>query len=233
LALLSPTILARRAGPWLPTVTARLTMRSVQYDGIVSRQLNRRLSRPLAGLLANTSLAPGLVATLVLGVALATGAMVAAGWSIAGGIAIQATAILAGLGADLARVRGATSRFGDVIDGIAGRYAEAAILAGMTIYAVRFETLPQPEVMGLLALGGALTLSYSDARIEASLGRRVVGHPADLVFGLASPDVRLLIAAVGTVAGQCYWTLAVLTAITGLTIAWRLFYLRRIAGAID
>ncbi len=204
----------------------------MQYDGIVSRQLNRRLSRPLAGVLANTAVTPNMVTILVLVFALATGAMVAAGWSIAGGIAIQLTAILAGLGGDLARVRGATSRFGEVIDGIAGRYAEAAILAGMTVYAVRFETFSLPEVMGLLALGSILTLSYSDARIEASLGSKLAGRPSDLIFGLASADVRLIIAAIGTVAGQCYWTLAILATISALTIIWRLAYLRRITGAI-
>jgi hypothetical protein len=98
----------------------------------------------------------------------------------------------------------------------------------MTIYAVRFETLPRPEVAGMLALGTALTVAYSHARIEASLGKKLGGTKPDLVFGLASHDLRLLIAAIGTVAGQCYWTLVVLTAISALTIAWRLAYLRRL-----
>lgn len=49
---------------------------------------------------------------------------------------------------------------------------------------------------------------------------------ADAVFGMASRDVRLLVAAIGTVAGQCYWTLVVLAVASGLTIAWRLLYLR-------
>ena len=76
----------------------------------------------------------------------------------------------------------------------------------------------------MLALAGALSVSYSRARIEASMP----DAPANLdaVFGLASRDVRLLVAAVGTVAGQCYWTLVLLAALSGLTVAWRLFYLR-------
>lgn len=206
-------------------------MQDMQYDGIISRQLNRRLSRPVARALANTAIGPNLVTSLVLLFALATGAMVAAGWSIAGGVAVQLTSMLEGVGGDLSRVRSATTRFGEVIDGIAGRYAEAAILAGMTIYAVRFETLPRPEVAGVLALGAALTVSYSYARIEASLGKKLTARPPDLVFGLASQDVRLLIAAIGTVVGQCYWTLVVLTTISTLTIVWRLAYLRRVASA--
>lgn len=203
-------------------------MRSVQYDGIVSRQLNRRLSRPVARALVHTPIAPGLMTGLVFLLALATGAMIAAGWSIAGGIAIQLVSVLDGVSGDLSRLRNAVSRFGEVIEGIGGRYSEAAILAGMTLYAIRFETFPRPEVAGMLALGTALTVAYSHARIEASLGKKLADTKADRVFGLASHDLRLLIAAIGTVAGQCYWTLIVLAAISGLTIAWRLAYLRRL-----
>lgn len=207
-------------------------MRSVQYDGIISRHLNRRLSRPVARVLATSPVTPNLVTILVLLFALATAAMVAAGWSIAGGIAIQLTSMLGGVSADLSRVRGAPTRFAEVIDGIADHFAEAAILAGMTVYAFRFETLPRPEFVGTLALGAALTLGYSHSRIEASLGKKLTTASPDLVFGGASQDARLLIAAIGTVAGQCYWTLVILAAFSGLTIAWRLAYLRRITGAI-
>ena len=71
-------------------------------------------------------------------------------------------------------------------------------------------------------LAAALTVSYSRARIEASMSV----EPSDGVFGLASRDVRSLIAAIGTVLGQCYWTLAVLAAASALTVAFRLVYLR-------
>ena len=60
-------------------------------------------------------------------------------------------------------------------------------------------------------------------RIEASMALA----PSDGIFGFASRDVRSLVAAVGTIAGQCYWTLVVLAVISALTVAWRLIYLRR------
>ncbi len=41
---------------------------------------------------------------------------------------------------------------------------------------------------------------------------------------------NLLVAAIGTVLGQCYWTLIILAAVSGLTIAWRLLYLRVTVG---
>ncbi|MBA4181583.1 MAG: hypothetical protein C0506_13415, partial [Anaerolinea sp.] len=113
-----------------------------------------------------------------------------------------------------------------VFDAVTDRYADALMLAGMTVYAVRFEDLPRAEVVGALALAGALIVSYSRARIEADLPQALEGGALDSIFGLASRDVRLLVAAVGAVAGQCYWTLVILAVISGATVAWRLAYLR-------
>ncbi len=192
------------------------------YDGLVSRYLNRPLSRPAARLLAPTPVTPNMVTVFTLLLACAAGAMVAAGWTIAGGIAIQAVSVIDGVDGDLARLKLMSTRFGAVLDAVTDRYADAMMLGGMTIYAVRFEDLPRPEVMGMLALAAALTVSYSRARIEASMSV----EPSDGVFGLASRDVRSLIAAIGTVLGQCYWTLAVLAAASALTVAFRLVYLR-------
>ena len=179
------------------------------YDGLVSRYLNRPLSRPVARGLRPTPLTPNQVTTFTLLLAVATGAMIAAGWNIAGGIAIQAVSVIDGVDGELARLKDRATRFGGVFDAVSDRYADAIMLAGMTVYAVRFEDYPRPEFVGALALGAALIVSYSRARIEADL-----------------PDV----AAIGTVLGQCYWTLIILAAVSGLTIAWRLLYLRITVG---
>jgi phosphatidylglycerophosphate synthase len=205
------------------------------YDGLVSRYLNRPLSRPAARALQGTPLTPNMMTAFTLLLACAAGAMVAAGWYIAGGILIQVVSVVDGIDGELARLKGMATKFGSVFDAVTDRYADAAMLAGMTVYAVRFEDHAHAETVGILALAGALVVSYSRARIEASLpealeraeepGRGAMGA-ADLIFGLGSRDVRSLIAAVGTVLGQCYWTLLVLAVLTGATIAWRLLYLR-------
>jgi len=200
------------------------------YDGLVSRYLNRPLSRPVARGLRPTPLTPNQVTTFTLLLAIATGAMVAAGWNIAGGIAIQAVSVIDGVDGELARLKDRATRFGGVFDAVTDRYADAIMLAGMTVYAVRFEDHPRPEFVGALALGAALIVSYSRARIEADLPDVAAGGNLDSVFGLASRDVRLLVAAIGTVLGQCYWTLIILAVVSGLTIAWRLLYLRITVG---
>jgi phosphatidylglycerophosphate synthase len=205
-------------------------------EGVVSRDLYRPLGRPLARALRGTRLTPNIVTVIALLLACAAGAMTAAGWQIAGGILIAFVGVSDAADGELARLKGMASRFGAVLDSVADRYADAAVLAGMTAYAVRFEDHAHAETVGVIALAGALVVSYGRARIEASLpealdgtgGRGGGGVTAvlDRALELGSRDVRLLIAAVGTVAGQCYWTLAVLAALAGATIAWRLLYLR-------
>lgn len=201
------------------------------YDGIVSRYLNRPLSRPAARVLRGTPLTPNAVTAFTLLLAFATGAMIAAGWNIAGGILIQAVSVIDGVDGELARLKARATRFGAVFDAVTDRYGDAAMLAGMTVYAVRFESHPHAAFAGMLALGAALIVSYSRARIEADLPDVVEGGRMDSIFGLASRDVRSLVAAAGTVAGQCYWTLIVLAAVSAATVAWRLAYLRVTAGA--
>ena len=191
------------------------------YDGLVSRYLNRPLSRPAARVLVPTPVTPNAVTLFTLLLAVATGAMLAAGWNIAGGIAIQAVSVIDGVDGELARLKGMSTKFGAVLDAVTDRYADALMLGGMTIYAARFEDLPRPEVVGTLALAAALTVSYSRARIEASMRL----GPSDGLFGLASRDVRSLMAAIGAVAGQCYWALVVVGIASALTVIWRLGYL--------
>lgn len=196
------------------------------YDGIVSRYLNRPISRPMARALRPTAISPNGVTAFTALLAFATGAAIAVGWNIAGGIAIQAVSVIDGVDGELARLKDRATRFGGVFDAVTDRYADAAMLAGMTVFAVRFEDYARAEFIGMIAVSAALIVSYSRARIEADLPDVVAGGNLDSVLGLASRDVRSLIAAVGTVAGQCYWTLIVLAVLSSLTIAWRLVYLR-------
>jgi phosphatidylglycerophosphate synthase len=203
----------------------------VTYDGIVSRYLNRPLSRPAARALRPTPLTPNAVTAFTVLLAFATGAALAAGWNIAGGIAIQAVSVIDGVDGELARLKNQATRFGSVFDAVTDRYADAAMLAGMTVFAVRFEDYARAEFVGMVAVSAALIVSYSRARIEADLPDVIEGGNLDSIFGLASRDVRLLIAAIGTVLGQCYWTLAVLATLSALTIAWRLVYLRATVGS--
>lgn len=203
------------------------------YDGIVSRHLNRRISSPMARVLSRTSATPNQLTVVTFLLAIVAFGATATGWNIAGGVLIQVVSVVDGVDGELARLKKMSTRFGGVFDAVTDRYADAIMIGGMTIFAVRFEDLPNPEFVGLLALAGALSVSYSRARIEASFaGTPTLAGGNDSVFGLASRDVRSLLAAIGTVAGQCYWTLIILAVASGMTVAFRLIHLRIVTGRL-
>jgi phosphatidylglycerophosphate synthase len=194
-------------------------------DGPVSRYVNRRFSVPIASALSHTPLTPNAVSVIALGVAVAAGALLAIGRNIEGGVLIQISSIVDGVDGDLARAKSMTSTFGGLFDAVLDRYADAAIVAGMAWYAYRYEDWPGPLVVGFVAIVGALLVSYSRARLETAGGR---GVASDLL-GVASRDVRLLVLAIGAVAGQCWWALVIVAALSYGTIGWRLWSFRRTA----
>lgn len=196
-------------------------MSTASVEGPVSRYLNRRLSEPLARLLAPTPVTPNQVSVLSLLVALGALAGFALGQPIAAGILIQASSVIDGVDGDLARRQRRASRFGAIFDAVLDRYADAAIVGGMTWWAWAHPELsgPQPFLVGMAALSGFLLISYSRAVLEMA-GYRALLSGAAL---LASRDVRLLLAALGSVIGQTYWTLVVLGAMSYLVVIWRLW----------
>ena len=152
-------------------------------------------------------------------VALAALACFGAGQAIAAGLLIQTSSVVDGVDGDLARLQGSASRFGAVFDAVLDRYADAAIVGGMAWYAWSHPDTsgPAPLVVGLATLTAFLMVSYSRARFEeAGFGAVLSGAAM-----FASRDVRLLLAAVGSAAGQAYWTMVFLGAAAGIVVTWR------------
>ena len=204
-------------------------MTAASLEGLVSRYLNRRLSRPLARLLAPTPVTPNQVSVLSLVVAFAAFAAFGLDQAIAAGLLIQASSVIDGVDGDLARRQGRASRFGAVFDAFLDRVADAAVVGGMAWWAWEHPERagPEPFVVGLATLTAFLMVSYSRARMEAEGYRELLAGPALL----ASRDVRLLLAAVGSAVGQAYWTLVVLGAMSAASLVWRLVLVYRAPAA--
>ena len=204
-------------------------MTASSLEGPVSRYLNRRLSRPLARLLAPTPISPNQVSLLSFLVALGAFAAFGLEQAIVAGVLIQASSVIDGVDGDLARLQHRESRFGAVFDAFLDRAADAVIVAGMAWWAFDHpgSSGPQPFVVGLAAMTGFLMISYSRARMESEGYRELLAGPALL----AGRDVRLLIAAIGSAAGQPYWTLVALGSVTYLALVWRLWLVYRSDGA--
>jgi phosphatidylglycerophosphate synthase len=196
-------------------------------EGPVSRYINRRFSVPIASALAHTPLTPNQASLIAFAIALGALALLATGRNIEAGVLIQVSSIVDGVDGDLARAKDMASRFGGLFDAALDRYADAAIAGGMAWWALEREDWPQPLLVGLAAAVGFLMVSYSRARLEREGG---MGVTSDLL-GFASRDVRLLVLAVGAVAGQAYWALLVMGTLSYATVAWRLWRFRRVSVA--
>ena len=199
---------------------------ALAHDGIVSRHLNRRLSGPLARALRRTPATPNQVSAVSFGIALFSLALFIEGHNVWAGVAAQASSVVDGVDGELARLKSMATPFGGFFDAVLDRYADAAILGGLTYWSVTFEERVSPELtvlVGALAIVGSLVISYTRARAEASLAGPFQG----LVSSLGARDARLLLVMVGAVAGQGFILLAALAALSNLVVAWRVALARR------
>ena len=196
-------------------------------DGPVSRYLNRRASVPIARALSRTFVTPNQVSVAALAIAAGAAALLMIGANIEAAVLIQASSIVDGVDGDLARVKKMASTFGGLFDAVLDRYADAAIAAGMAVYAYQNESLPGALVLGFAAMVGFILVSYSRARLETEGGRDVASD----LLGVASRDVRLLALTIGAAVGQCWWALAIVGALSYATVGWRLWSFRRLTAA--
>lgn len=194
------------------------------YDGLVSRHVNRRVSRPIARLLARTPVTPNQVTVFSLGITTGAFAAFAAGYPVAGGLLAQTGSIIDGVDGDLARFAKRGSRFGSFFDAVVDRYADALVLLGLTIWAASGAENMLPWIVGFAALAGSFAVTYTRARVDES--RRTMFDSG--ITSLASRDVRLLLVMIGALAGYGVETLIILAMLTNAVVLLRVFSARRV-----
>jgi len=119
-------------------------------EGIISRYLNRRLSRPLARLVAFTPLTPNFISFLSFLIGLASATAFFKGQNVLGGILAQTASVMDGVDGDLARLKGKVSSFGAFFDSVLDRYADAAIILGLTWWSSQAEKFTATCLIGIL-----------------------------------------------------------------------------------
>lgn len=196
--------------------------RKTGYDGLISRHLNRKISCLITGFLVSTEITPNHITFISFSIALLSSAAFTVGFNVVGGLLAQLSSIVDGVDGEIARLKGLASPFGAFYDAVLDRYADAAIILGMTVWALRFDSRAGTWLFGLLALLGSLMISYSAARAEASTGIRF-----DQGFSsFSSRDIRLFIVMLGSLTGQVYWTLMLLAVLTNVVVIYRILFLR-------
>ncbi len=197
-----------------------------QYDGYISRFVNRRVSGPLARGLAGTKITPNQVTWAAFGLALLSFLSFVFGQNIIGGLLAQLSSIIDGVDGGLARLKGMTSEFGGFLDAVLDRYADILILLGLTIWSFSNESYPGIWLVGFLAATGSISISYTRARIGPEY-RNLFDRGFQ---SLASRDVRLFLIMLGALAGQAYFCLIVIAALTNLIVFYRLALVFRKTG---
>jgi choline kinase len=110
-------------------------------DGAVSRLLNRPLSTRLSMVLAPLRPALDLVSLVAFAFGVAGAALLAAGQGLAGRLLVQASSVADGVDGEVARLQLRGGPRGALLDGVLDRVGDAAILAGLGLWAL--DTTPE------------------------------------------------------------------------------------------
>jgi len=196
---------------------------AVAYDGYVSRYMNRRISNPIAKLLARSKITPNQVSWATFGLAVLSFLSFIYNWNIAAGLLAQLSSIIDGVDGSLARLKGMSSAFGGFLDSILDRYADILIMLGLTVWSASNEVYPYVWLAGFLSITGTIGISYSRARVSTEFQP----HFDRGFLSLASRDIRLFIVMIGAIIGQGYFCLIAIAALTHLMIISRLIFAYR------
>jgi 1L-myo-inositol 1-phosphate cytidylyltransferase / CDP-L-myo-inositol myo-inositolphosphotransferase len=194
-------------------------------DGPVSRWLNRPLSTRLSMLLAPLRPAPDLVSLVAFTLGLAGAALLAAGQGLAGALLVHASSVADGVDGEVARLQLRGGPRGALLDGLLDRIGDAAILAGLGLWALDGHDARGVLVLTVAATTGAL-LSMASKDRAAALGLPPAPERA-LGWLLGGRDGRLLLVAVGAVLGAPVAALAAVAATSALSLGLRVAILRR------
>ena len=182
-------------------------------DGVVSRRLNRPLSRRISALLLRLHVSPtsASVATFALGLVaaalVAVGAVLPAALVI-GGLFVQLASVVDGCDGEIARVTLRTSRFGALLDTLLDRIVDVALLAALAI-AAGFRSTTWTVLA--VAVFVSMFVPYVKAAFESAAQAPLPSARA--AFGR---DARMLVIAVGAIALQ---PLAALVVVAALSVA--------------
>ncbi len=196
-------------------------------DGVVSRRLNRPLSRLISLFLIRWGVSPTVVTLAAFATVVAAAAVVALGSRSAaalvlGGVLVQLASVVDGCDGEVARATLRTSRLGAVLDSVLDRLGDVAVLFALAV-AAGLDS--KAWAVFSAALAAALLVPYVKAAYESTM--RTPFPPVRASFGR---DARLLTVAVGAVALQPFWALAAVAVLSATEAGVRIAVALRAAA---
>lgn len=190
-------------------------------DGPVSRYLNRPISTRVSMAIAPLRIHPDLLSIIALLFGFVAAWLLTTGHGVAGGLTACLASVVDGVDGEAARLQIRAGPRGALLDGVLDRMADAAILAGLGLWALDGGTSPATIVgLTVAATTGAMLSMATKDRIAA------LGLPPTperrLGYLLGGRDGRLLLVAVGGILGSPVGALIALVVTSALSLAGRL-----------
>jgi len=189
-------------------------------DGFVSRYLNRPLSRRISEILVRTPIKPNGISLVSFAVGIIGAIMFCLGgyiWTILAGLLIQLSSIVDGCDGEVARLRFQSSKFGGWFDTILDRYADTAIVAGVSFG--YWLTHPHVAVWlgAIFALTGFIMASY----VKKEFVIRYQSKPPSGLFGkLIKRDLRIFAIMLGAIVNLPYEIMLLVGLLSHVGIGW-------------
>lgn len=195
-------------------------------DGPVSKHLNRKISVWISSRLSRLNISPNHMTLISFFLAVLSGLFFFLGGYpkiVIGGFMAQLSSILDGCDGEIARLRFKQSKFGEYLDRVLDRYADALIILGMTIACSYKMETEWVWLVGFLALTGSFMISYTAMQYDELLLSKAVNKKIGFRMGR---DIRLFIVFIGAVLNQLFVTLIILSIVTNVESIRRSFVLR-------
>jgi CDP-diacylglycerol--glycerol-3-phosphate 3-phosphatidyltransferase len=183
----------------------------------IRRNLAHRITDPIVGILSKSGITPNALTLINLALNIAAAFIIARGHFLIGGILVLVAGLFDILDGALARFTELTTRFGAILDSVADRISEAAILCGLLIWYIPQEGTGLEIVLIFIVLIGSFLVSYIRARAE--------GLGWQCQVGLFTRAERVIVLAIGLLINQIFIVLCVLVVFVFFTVVQRLVYL--------
>jgi 1L-myo-inositol 1-phosphate cytidylyltransferase / CDP-L-myo-inositol myo-inositolphosphotransferase len=216
--------------------TARRTLRRTlarATDGPVSRYVNRPLSTRLSMAIAPLSIHPDVLSAAAFVTGVVAAWLLGIGAGVAGAALTCLTSVLDGMDGEVARLKDRATARGALLDGVLDRVSDAAIAAGLAVWAIASGGV-SPAAGAILAAAATAVSTLSMATKDRIAALRLPEAPERRIgFLLGGRDGRLMLVALGALAGRPAWALLTMTATAATALLVRLWCVRVRSSPLD
>jgi CDP-diacylglycerol--glycerol-3-phosphate 3-phosphatidyltransferase len=176
-----------------------------------------RITDPVVRILSKSGITPNALTFINLALNIIAAYVIAVEHFLLGGVLVLVAGLFDLLDGALARFTKQTTRFGAILDSVADRISEAAILCGLLIWYIPQEEASLEIVLIFVVLVGSFLVSYIRARAE--------GLGWQCQVGLFTRAERVIVLAIGLLVNQIFIALCVVVVFVFITVVQRLVYL--------